>query len=109
GLHRLTFRIGTATVATNAGDLRTAIRRGLLDSVHIVQRWLHRLDDPPPGYADPPRTGPVLRVDGESDTTTDDVVTKLAQAGLEAVVVPLHHDPVLTELLPHTGRVVIGR
>src|SRR5699024_2939917 len=76
GLHRLTFRIGTATVATNAGDLRTAIRRGLLDSVHIVQRWLHRLDDPPPGYADPPRTGPVLRVDGESDTTTDDVVTK---------------------------------
>ncbi len=104
------------TVAYRSGvDVRDALRRGLEQTVAYVQaRVNHQPDYAPPDVADLPHRARGVRPTLLHPGSPGDWVHQqrrlgeaLTRRGHRVVVVPLDHDPALTEVLPYLVNLVV--
>ncbi len=110
------FCVGNETVAyqTNV-DVRDALRCGLEQTVaHEQARAHHQPDYAPPHVADLPHrargvrlTPPQPRSPGDWAHQQRRLCDALMQQGRRVVVVPLDHDPAVTDVLPHIVNLVV--
>ncbi|MGC7102902.1 hypothetical protein ACPZ19_50260 [Amycolatopsis lurida] len=86
-------RVSGCASALSADEARVA-------ALHAALRAYQGIAPPPSGR---------LRGTGEArDTTVEEVVDRLAGAGLSAVAVPLDHDPEASKVMPYVANVVLN-
>ncbi|HKR50627.1 MAG TPA: TOMM precursor leader peptide-binding protein [Pseudonocardiaceae bacterium] len=110
------FCVGDQTVAYRTGvDVRDALRCGLEQTVAYEQaRANHQPDYAPPDVTDLPHrargvrpTPPQLSSPGDWAHQQHRLCDALMQQGRRVVVVPLDHDPAVTDVLPHIVNLVV--
>ncbi|MGH4000539.1 MAG: YcaO-like family protein, partial [Pseudonocardiaceae bacterium] len=110
------FCVGNETVAYRTGvDVRDALRRGLEQTVAQVQaRTNHQLDYAPADVADLPHRARGVRPTQLQPSGSGDWVYQqhrlcgaLARQGHQVAVVPLDHDPAVTDVLPYIVNLVV--
>ena len=110
------FCVGSETVAYRTGvDVRDALRCGLEQTVaHQQARANHQPDYAPPDVADLPHrvrgvrpTLPRPSISGDWVDPQHRLYDALARQGRRVVVVPLDHDPAVTDVLPYIVNLVV--
>jgi len=120
GIPSFAFCVGDQTVAYQTGvDVRAAVCRGLEQTVaHVQARTTHQPDYAPPDVADLPHRArgmrPTLppsmsRPNGSGDWLHQQhrMCDALVRQGYRVVVVPLDHDPAVTDVLPYIVNLVM--